>query len=109
MEKGRKDRQGGALDVPLGSSPQREALFRRRFGAVLRELLPNADDVEDDVFKGIHQHAVRMAIADLAASLLTHAVDDMDIFEDFVWEERVDEMRDEMRGTILAVSEEIAH
>lgn len=85
----------------MGSSPQRGALFRKMFDAVMNEVVPE-DVVVEDVFKGMHQHMVRMAIADLAASLLTCAVDDADEFDDSVWTAFVDQIRDEMRATILA-------
>jgi hypothetical protein len=101
-EQSSKDQQAvpDALGCAMGSTPQREALFRRMFHTVIRELVPE-DGVMEDMFKGIHQHAARMAIADLAASLLTHAVDDADELGNSVWAEFVDEIRDEMRATIL--------
>ena len=97
-----KDRQAipDVLDCPMGSTPQREELFRRMFHAVIRDLVP-PNGVEDDLFNGIHQHTARMAIADLAASLLTNAIDDTDELENFVWTALVDEIRDEMRASIL--------
>jgi hypothetical protein len=42
-----------------------------------------------------------MAIADLAASLLMHAVDDSDELCKPVWAKLVDEIRDKMRAGIL--------
>ena len=97
-----KDQQAApdALGCPIGSTPQREALFRRMFGSVVRDLVP-PDGAEDDLFNGIHQHTVRMAIADLAASLLTFAIEDADELDDSVWAALVDEIRDEMRAMIL--------
>ena len=89
-----------ALGCPMRSTPQREALFRRMFGAVVRDLVP-PDGAEDDLFKGIHQHTARMAIADLAASLLTYAIEDADELDNSVWAALVDEIRDEMRAMIL--------
>jgi hypothetical protein len=89
-----------SLSCPMGTTPQREALFRAMFHAVIRELVPK-NGVEEDMFKGIHQHTVRMAIADLAASLLTYAVDDSDELCKPVWAKLVDEIRDEMRAGIL--------
>jgi hypothetical protein len=100
VAQGHKVQQGGALDFSHGRSPQREALFRRMYNAVICELVPE-EGVEDDVFKGMHQHMVRMAIADLAASLLPFAVDDADELDNSVWAALVDEIRDEMRLTIL--------
>jgi hypothetical protein len=86
-----KDQQAApdALGCPMGSTPQREALFRRMFGSVVRDLVP-PDGVEEDLFKGIHQHTARMAIADLAASLLTLAIEDVDELDDSVWAALVD-------------------
>jgi|SRR5688572_20167079 hypothetical protein len=89
-----------ALSCPIGSTPQREALFRKMFDAVICELVP-PDGVMEDMFKDLHPYTVRMATADLAASLLTHAVDDCDI-DDLVWAGLVDEIRNEMRASILA-------
>jgi hypothetical protein len=98
-----KDQQAvpDALGCPTGSTPQREALFRRMLDSVLRDLVP-PDGAEDDLFKGIHQHTARMAIADLAASLLTYAIEDVDELGNSVWAALVDEIRDEMRAMILA-------
>jgi hypothetical protein len=70
------------------------------YNTVICELVPEVG-VEEDMFKGMHQHMVRMAIADLAASLLTHAVDDADELDNSVWAALVDEIRDEMRAKIL--------
>jgi hypothetical protein len=89
-----------ALGCPMGSTPQREALFRRMFGSVIRDLVP-PDGVEEEAFKGIHQHTARMAIADLAASLLTYAIADADELDSSVWTALVNEMRNEMVATIL--------
>jgi len=53
--------------------------------------------------KCTHPHMVRTAIADLAASLLTYAVDDFDIAEDDIdemWVEPVGEVCNEIRSTI---------
>jgi hypothetical protein len=101
-EQSSKDQQAApdALSCPVGSAPQREALFRRMFYAIIRELVPE-EGIEDDVFKGMHLHMVRMAIAALAASLLTYAVDDADELDNTVWTAFVDEIRDEMRAAIL--------
>jgi len=70
------------------------------FGCVIRALVP-PDGVEDDLFKGIHQHTARMAIADLAASLLPFAIDDTAELDNSVWTALVNEMRDEMIAMIL--------
>ena len=43
----------------------------------------------------------RMAIADLAASLLTFAIEDTDGLDNSVWTALVNEMRDEMIAMIL--------
>jgi hypothetical protein len=53
------------------------------------------------IVQGIHQHTARIAIADLAASLLTYAIDDADGIDNSVWAALVDEIRDEMRANIL--------
>jgi len=71
------------------------------FDAVMRELLPDGVS-EDDIFNGMHQHMVRMAIADLASTLLTYAVSDTEQFDNSVWTALIDEIRDEMRAKILA-------
>src|SRR5262245_54918416 len=78
-KQGSKDQQTArdALGCPMGTTPQREALFRRMFVSVLRDLVP-PDGVVEDLFKSIHQHTARMTIADLAASLLTYAIGDCD-------------------------------
>jgi hypothetical protein len=90
-----------ALSCPMGTTPQRDALFRRMFNAVIHELVP-ASGVEDDMFKGIHQHTARMAIADLAVALLPFAIDDVDHLDNSIWTSLVDEIRDEMRAIVLA-------
>jgi hypothetical protein len=95
-----------ALGCPMGSTPQREALFRRMFYSVLRDQVP-PDGLEEDVFKGVHQHTARMAIADLAASLLTLAIEDVDELDDSVWTALVDEMRDEMCARILGLEGDV--
>jgi hypothetical protein len=82
-----------ALGCPMGRTTQRQALFRRMHNSVLRGLVP-PDGVEEDAFKGIHQHTARMAIADLAASLLPFAIEDTDELDSSVWVALVDEMRD---------------
>ena len=101
-EQSSKDQQTvpDALSCPMGSTPQREALFRRMFHTVIRELVPE-DGVIEEMFKDMHQHMARMAIADLAASLLTYAIDDVDQLDNSVWTALVDEIRDEMRASIL--------
>ena len=101
-EQSSKDQQAApdTLGCPMRSTPQREALFERMFKAVVCELVP-LDGLEEEVFKGIHQHAARMAIADLAASLLIYAIEDADELDNSVWAALVDEIRDEMRATIL--------
>jgi hypothetical protein len=101
-EQSNKDQptESDMLSCPMGSTPQREALFRSKFGAVVRALVP-PDGVEEDMFKGTHQHTARLAIADLAASLLTHAIEDADELDNSVWVALVDEIRDEMRATLL--------
>jgi hypothetical protein len=101
-ERNSTDQQGvpDALSCPMGTTPQREALFRRMFDSVLRDLVP-PDGVEEEAFKGIHQHSARMAIADLAASLLTHAIADADELNNSAWTALVNEMRDEMIAMIL--------
>jgi hypothetical protein len=104
--KGQQAEQEGGL-AAFNRPPQREALFRRMFDAVIRELVPE-DGVVEDVFKGIPQHIARMAIADLAASLLVDATDDQDWDEDanLMWTKLVNEIRDEMHETILGLDEE---
>jgi len=101
-EQSSRDQQAvpDVLGCPMGSTPQREALFRRMFDSVLRDLVP-PDGAEEEAFKGIHQHAARMAIADLAASLLTYAIEDTDKLDNSVWTALVNEMRDEMIAMIL--------
>jgi hypothetical protein len=47
------------------------------FYSIIRELVPE-EGTEEDVFKGMHLHMVRMTIAALAASPLTYAVADAD-------------------------------
>jgi hypothetical protein len=69
--------------------------------AVMCELLPD-DVVEDDMFKGMHQHMVRMAIADLSATLMTYAIDDTEKLDNSVWTALIDEIRDKMRAKVLA-------
>jgi hypothetical protein len=76
------------------------------FYSVLRDLVP-PDGLEEDLFKGVHQHTARMAIADLAASLLTLAIEDVDELDDSVWTALVDEMRDEMCATILGLEGDV--
>jgi hypothetical protein len=50
-----------------------------------------------DLFKGIHQHTARLAIARLASWLLTRAVwDDLNELDDSGWKKLLDEFRDEM-------------
>jgi hypothetical protein len=89
------------LRCPTGTTPQRSAPFRTMFDAIFCKLVPDGV-VEDDVFKGMHQHMVRMAIADLAATLLTYAIDDTDQLDNSVWTALIDEIRDEMRAKVLA-------
>jgi len=55
----------------------------------------------EEAFEGFHQHTARMAIADLAASLLTFAIEDTDGLDNSVWTALVNEMRDEMIAMIL--------
>jgi hypothetical protein len=50
----------------------REALARRMHEAITGELIPEGGAVED-IFKGMDQHVVLCAIADLAASLIVDA------------------------------------
>ena len=45
--------------------------------------------------------AKNSALPAMAASLLTNAIDDTDELENFVWTALVDEIRDEMRASIL--------
>jgi hypothetical protein len=78
------------------------------FYAVIRELVPDSG-VEEDMFKGMHQHMVRMAIADLAGSLLTYAIDDTNHLDNSVWAALIDEIRNEMRAKILAEDIETTH
>jgi hypothetical protein len=96
------------LSCPTGTTPKRGALFRTMFYAVIRELVPD-NGVEDDMFKGMHQHMVRMAIADLAGSLLTYAIDDTNHLDNSVWAALIDEIRNEMRAKILAEDIETTH
>jgi hypothetical protein len=71
------------------------------FGSVIRDLVP-PDGVEEDLLKGIHQHTARIAIADLAASLLRFAIEDTDGLDNSVWTALVvNEVRDEMIAMIL--------
>jgi hypothetical protein len=95
-------------NVKSDEPPPREALFRRMFHAVIHELVP-PNAVVEDMFKGAHKYAARMAIADLAASLLTHAVDDADELDRAEWIALVDEIATEMRVTILPQSRPRPH
>ena len=62
------------MTTPEGSWPERQALFRKMFDAVMNELVRrDGVTVEEEVFKGLHQRTVLMAIADLAASLVVFA------------------------------------
>jgi hypothetical protein len=49
-----------ALSCPMGSTPQREALFRKMFNAVIDVLVPG-DSAIEDMFKDVPQHMARMA------------------------------------------------
>lgn len=54
---------------------QRDALFRKMFGAVVNALVPD-DGVIEEMFKDVPPDMARMAIASLAAELLCYAVND---------------------------------
>jgi hypothetical protein len=92
-EQGSKDQQAAPARRLRSTT---EALAERMFAAVERELRGEVHG-EMDVFKGIHQHTARMAIARMASWLLTRAVwDDLNELDDSGWKKLLDEFCDEM-------------
>jgi hypothetical protein len=94
-----------------GRCPEREALFRKMYDAVIEKLIGEEDDIaEEEVFKGMAQHTVLMAIADLATILISHAafVDDAFDGTDCEYVEMVDEVAEQVRRTLLGeVAEQV--
>jgi hypothetical protein len=72
------------------------------FDAVMNELVRrDGVTVEEEVFKGLHQRTVLMAIADLAASLVVFANEADGEYGSGDWLEMADEVADEMRRGLV--------
>lgn len=89
--------------VEIATHTPTELLFWRMYRAVVREFI-NDDGVraEEQMFKDKDQHAVLMAIAGLAASLIVKAADPrvargcgLD------WEEMIEDVAAEMRASLV--------
>ena len=82
----------------------RDALARRMHNAIICELIPDGGAVED-IFKGMNQHVVLCAIADLAASLVVDANEARGKYC-CDWAKMVDEVHGEMLRWVKSLSEE---
>jgi hypothetical protein len=97
-----KDRVSDLMTTPEGSWPEREALFRKMFEAVMNELIRrDGVTVDEQVFKGMRQRIVLMAITDLAASLVVLANEADGEYGGGDWMEMTDNFAEEMSRRLV--------
>jgi hypothetical protein len=83
----------------------RDALATRMRHAIIRELIPDNDRAEEELFEGMDQRMVLGAIADLAESLIVYVADAGDDYG-CDWARMVSEVHGEMLGWVRELSEE---
>ena len=83
----------------------RDALATRMRHAIIRELIPDNDRAEEELFEGMDQRMVLGAIADLAELLIVYVADAGDDYG-CDWARMVSEVHGEMLGWVRELSEE---
>jgi hypothetical protein len=99
-----KDRALDLMTIPEESWPEREALFRIMFNALMNELMRrDGVTVKEEAFKGLSQPTVLMAISDLAASLVGFATKADGEYGSGDCLEMADEVVNEIRRTLIII------
>jgi len=82
--------------MEIARSRARKLLYERMYHAVIRELIPEGDErCAEEIFEGMDQFTVLMAIADLAGALIVDSTWDEGNSED--WAQLIQVVTNEMR------------